>query len=229
MKTKLIFNLILFFFSGLVIAQDCTFYYPETEGAELVYQHYDKKGKLSAKSAQKVTVFKQTANGAEAEIAIKMYDDKGKLISENALEVKCESGTFYFDMSGYLNKEMMSAYESMEVEVSTDNLEMPSKIKVGEHLKDGLINIEISSSGMKIMTMEVVVSDRKVLGEESVTTSAGTFDCYKISQTVITKMMMKLVVKSIDWLSPGTGMIKSESYSDSDKLTGRSELIEINY
>ncbi len=229
MKIKLVIGTILFFSFGIVIAQDCIFYYPETEGTELVYQHFDKKGKLSSKSSQKVTVYKQTTNGAEAEIAIKMYDDKGKLISENELEVKCEAGIFYFDMSGYLNQEMMSAYESMEVEVNTDNLEIPSSLVAGEGLKDGIITIEIASSGIKIMTMEIVVSDRKVLSEETITTSAGTFECYKITQTVTTKMGMKMVLKSIEWLSPGTGMIKSESYSDSDKLTGRSELIEINH
>jgi hypothetical protein len=228
MKFRQIIGTILITFSGIVIGQDCIFYYPETEGTELVYQHFDKKGKPSSKSSQKVTVYKQTPTGAEAEIAVKMYDDKGELISENELRVRCEAGIFYFDMSGYLNQEMMSAYESMEMKVHTENLEMPSKLKVGEELKDGSITIEISNSGMKLMTIKVIVSDRNVLGEENVTTAAGTFECYKLTQTVTTKMGMQMVVKSTDWLSPGTGMIKSESYSGSDKFTGRSELVEIN-
>jgi hypothetical protein len=228
MKFRQIIGTILISLSGIVIAQDCIFYYPETEGTELVYQHFDKKGNPSSKSSQKVTVYKQTANGAEAEIAVKMYDEKGELVSENELQVRCEAGVFYFDMSGYLNQEMMSAYESMEVKVNTDNLEMPSKLKVGETLKDGSITIEISSSGMKLMTIEVAVTNRNVLSEENVTTAAGTFRCYKITQTVTTKMGMQMVVKSTDWLSPGTGMVKSESYSDSDKPMGKSELIKIN-
>jgi hypothetical protein len=228
MKIKHVIGTILFLLSGIIAAQECVFYYPETEGAELVYQHYDKKDKPSSKTSQKVTVFKQTASGAEAEIDVKSYDEKGKLLSQNVLEVKCENGVFYFDMSGYLNQEMMSAYESMEIRVETDNLEMPSKIKVGEKLKDGLITIEISSNGMKLMTLDVIISDRNVLGKEDVTTPAGTFMCYKLSQTITTKMGMQMVVKSIEWLSPGTGMIKSESFSGSDKPTGRSELIKIS-
>lgn len=228
MKIKHVIGVVLFFLSGIVMGQDCIFYYPETEGAELIYQHYDKKGKPSSKSSQKVSVYKKTATGAEAEIAVKMFDEKGELVAENSLDVKCESGVFYFDMSGYLNQEMMGAYESMEIKVNTDNLEMPSKLKVGETLKDGLITIEISSGGMKLMTLEVMITNRNVLSEEDVTVAAGTFKCFKITQTVTTKMGMTMKVKSIEWLSPGTGMIKSESYSDSDKLTGRSELIEIN-
>lgn len=228
MKIKQVIGIILFLITGIVAGQDCVFYYPETEGAELVYQHYDKKGDPSGKTSQRVTVYKQTEMGAEAEIEVKSYDDKGKQLAQNTLEVKCEKGIFYFDMSGYLNQEMMSAYESMEIRVETDNLEMPSNLKVGEKLKDGIITIDISSNGMKLMTMEVIVSDRNVLSREDVTTPAGTFNCFKIAQTVTTKMGMQMVVKSIDWLSPGTGMIKSESFSGSDKPMGTSELIKIS-
>lgn len=228
MKINHVIGALLFFISVAAAGQDCIFYYPETEGVELVYQHYDKKGNPSSKTSQKVTVYKQTATGAEAEIAVKSFDEKGKLLSENALEVKCEDGIFYFDMSGYLNQEMMSAYESMEIQVKTDNLEMPSKLNVGEKLKDGSITIDISTNGMKLMTMEVLISDRNVLEEDDVSTPAGTFKCFKITQTITTKMGMQMIVKSTEWLSPGTGMIKSESYSGSDKFMGKSELIKIN-
>jgi hypothetical protein len=227
MKIKQVIGTILILLSGVVIGQDCIFYYPENEGAELVYQHYDNKDKPSGKSSQKVSVYNQTATGAEATILVKSYDEKEKLQADYELAVKCEAGVFYFDMSGYLNQEMIGAYENMELKVQTNNLEMPSKLKVGENLKDGSITMEISSGGMKIMTMEVVVSDRNVLAEENVTTPAGTFMCYKITQTVTTKMGMQMVVKSTDWLSPGVGMVKSESYSGSDKFYGKSELIEI--
>lgn len=228
MKTKQVIGTVLIFFSGIIFGQDCIFYYPETEGAELVYRHYDKKDKSTGKSSQKVKVYKKTGTGAEAEIQVKSYDEKDKLLAEYELDVRCEAGIFYFDMSGYLNREMMSAYENMDLKVQTNNLEMPSKLKVGEILKDGSITMEISSGGMKIMTIQVIISDRKVLAEENVTTSAGTFKCYKISQTVITKMGMQMVVKSTDWFSQGIGMVKSESYSGSDKFYGRTELIEIN-
>ena len=228
MKNKQVIGFILALLSGLVFGQECIFYYPETEGAELVYQHFDNKDKITGKTSQKVTVYRQTANGAEAEIAVKSFDDKGELIADYLLEVRCEAGIFYFDISGYINQEMIKAYENMEMKVSTENLEMPSNLKEGQILKDGKITMDISNSGMKLMTMEVDISDRKVVGKENVTPPAGRFECYKITQTTTTKMGMKMVVKSTEWLSPGTGMIKSESYSGSDKYMGKSELVEIN-
>jgi hypothetical protein len=39
---------------------------------------------------------------------------------------------------------------------------------------------------------------------------------------------MKIESKSIVWMSPGTGMIKTESYSSDDKLMGSTVLEAIN-
>jgi len=64
-----------------------------------------------------VTSYKVKPGGAEATILVHTYDEKGKSVSESELEVKCESGTFYFDMKSYINQQMMSAYEDMEVKV----------------------------------------------------------------------------------------------------------------
>ena len=162
-------------------AQECQFYYPEVKGAELVYKSFDKKGKLSGTTADKVTEYNKTVNGADATIHVKSSDAKGKLISESDLKVKCENGVFYFDMSGYLNQSA-SAYKGMDVKMESNNLEMPSKLMAGDKLKDGWVKMTIS--GPFKMTMEISISDRVIEKKESITTEAGTFDCYKINLTL---------------------------------------------
>jgi hypothetical protein len=227
MKKIIILFLFGFILYPFLSAQKCEFYYPQNKGVELVYKNYDKKGKLTGTSSQKVTDYKETSTGAEATIVVKTTDDKGKTSPESKLNVKCEAGVFYFDMKGYLNQDP-NAYQGMEVKMDALNLEMPSSLKAGDKLKDGWVKMDVSSGGMKIMSMEVDITDRTVEGKENVTTPAGTFDCLKISQKATTKMGMKIESKTTQWMCSGTGMIKTETYSSDGKLAGSTVLEAIN-
>ncbi len=225
MKKSVILILLGLILIPLLNAQKCEFYYPQTKGVELVYKNYDKNGKVTGTSAQKVVDYQETPAGAEATIDVKSTDSKGKT-SESQLKVKCEAGIFYFDMKGYMQN--MSAYQGMDVKVDFQNLEMPASIKAGDKLKDGWIKMDVSNGGMKLMSMETDITDRTVEGKENVTTPAGTFNCYKIKQNMTTKVPMKIESKSITWMAPGAGMIKTESYSSDDKLMGSTVLDAIN-
>jgi hypothetical protein len=207
-------------------AQECQFYYPELKGAELVYKSFDKKGKLSGTATSKVTDYTKTAVGANATIHAKNSDAKGKLISESDLKVKCENGVFYFDMAGYLNQST-TAYEGMDVKMESNNLEMPSKLVAGDKLKDGWVKFTVSNASFTIMSMEITISDRVVEKKETITTEAGTFECYKINQTVTSKVPIKFVTKSSEWLCAGTGLIKNESYSNDGAIMSSMQLSEI--
>jgi hypothetical protein len=226
MKTKLFVLVIGVFSSGLIFGQDCSFYYPENVGAELVYKNYDKKDKFVSKNSQQVISYTKTSAGAEASILSKSYDDKDKLLGENTLTVYCKAGTFYFDMKNYLSPETMNAYKDMEVKIDSKNLEIPSHLKVGDQLSDGSLIMDISTGGFKIMSIVVQITERKIAAEESVTTPAGTFNCFKISETITSKVGVKVVTKSTEWLAPGVGTIKNESYTSDGKLNSRMELVE---
>jgi hypothetical protein len=220
---------VLLIFIGMVSfvylnAQECQFYYPEVKGAELVYKSFDKKGKLSGTSTSQVTEYNRIASGATATIHSKSSDAKGKVVSEGDLKVKCENGIFYFDMTGFLNQSA-SAYQGMDVKMESNNLEMPSKLSIGDKLKDGWVKMTIS--GPFKMSMEITISDRIIEKKESITTEAGTFDCYKINQTVTTNGPMKMVSKSSEWLSAGTGMIKTENYANDGSLMSSMQLSSI--
>ena len=219
--------LIGFFLLPFLSAQKCEFYYPKNKGAELVYKNFDKNGKLTGTSSQKVTDYTETATGSEATITVKTTDAKGKTSPESQLKVKCEGGIFYFDMKGYLNQDP-NAYQGMDVKMDAQNLEMPSSLKVGDKMKDGWVKMDVSSGGMKIMSMQIDITDRTVVGKESVTTPAGTFGCLKISQNATTKMGMTITSKTTQWMCSGTGMIKTETYSSDGKLAGSTVLEAIN-
>ncbi len=201
-------------------AQTCDFYYPTKEGAVLGYSHYDKKGKLTGTSEQKITAIKKTPGGMEASIAVKTKDAKGEDIFNQNMTVKCENGVFYFSMDNYIDQSSMSAYKDMNIEVKGDDLQIPAVMKAGDMLNNGSVTMTVENGGMKLMNMTITISNRKVDGKEKVTTPAGTFDCYKISYEATTKMMITIHTKGVEWYAKDVGLVKSESYMSNGKLAG---------
>ena len=87
----------------------------------------------------------------------------------------------------------------------------------------------ISSNGMKMFTMNFKITERKVEAQESITTAAGTFECYKLSQKTNTKIsFMDKTYTSIAWYAPEIGSVRSETYSESGKLEGYRVLTNIS-
>ncbi len=223
---KQLFLSAVFFCSSIsaLIAQDCPMYYPDKENTQMEYKQYDKKGGLSGSSVQKITSIKKTAGSTEVAISAESFDAKGKSLGTANLKARCEGGVFYIDMSNYLPQQSTDAYKDMEMTVEGGNLEMPSGMKAGGLLKDGDLKMSFSSGGMTVMNMAVSITNRKVEAVENLTTPAGTFECYKISYDISTKMMISVKMKGVEWYAPNVGMVKSETYSKDGKLQGSTVL-----
>jgi hypothetical protein len=222
-KSILILTFCCFSYAG-VLAQDCPTYYPDMVNAQLEYKHYDKKGGLAGSSIQKVTDIKKSAGSTEISVTVESFDAKGKSQGSANLKARCTGGVYYIDMKNYMNQQSMESYKDMEMKIEGGNLEMPSSMKAGDILKNGDMKMSFSSSGMTIMTMTINISNRKVEVVENLTTPAGTFECYKISFDVATKMMVNVKTHGVEWLAKGVGMVKSETYSTDGKLLGSSVL-----
>ena len=108
------------------------------------------------------------------------------------------------------------------------NLELPKNLKVGQSLKDAEIIMHIDSSPMK-MTFKVNIIERMVLAEEHLNTPADEFDCFKISQKIYLKAMIKIETSTIEWYSYKVGMVKSETYNKKGKLKEYSLLTAYSY
>jgi hypothetical protein len=68
------------------------------------------------------------------------------------------------------------------------------------------------------MTMRQKEISRKVEKKESITTSAGTFECFKIVSESEMKMMVKKTSKTAVWFAKGVGMVKMESYNKKNEV-----------
>ena len=207
--------------TGLSWSQ-CHDYYDFKEGTTWQYSNYNQKGKPLGKSSQAVTGYTATSDGYAATIEVVSEDKKGEKTESMELAWECKNGVMLFDMKKFFPQEQMEGSEDMELAISGENLEFPSGLSIGDDLEDAEVKMNFGSEGMAL-NMTVNITNRFVEGKESITTEAGTFDCLKISSTITTKMMMKVEMQSIEWIAPGVGMVRSESFRKG-KLMGYTEL-----
>lgn len=211
------------------IAQ-CNQYYQLSEGSEWEMESYNAKGKVTGRQTQKVINFSGGADSFTSTVQSTIYDKKDKEVMKGDLEFKCENGTMIVDMRNFINEEQMKAFESYEMQIESDHLEIPNDLSVGQTLKEGSITVTTTNSPIP-MNMSVNITDRKVVAKESVTTPAGTFECYKITSnsTVNTKMGIGMTFNfsTVEWIAPKVAVVKSESYRN-DKLQGYTLLTKRN-
>ena len=69
------------------------------------------------------------------------------------------------------------------------------------------------------MTMNVTVTERRVLGTDTLTTPAGTFPCVIVSEHKVEKGMMRnRITTARTWYARGVGMVRHDTYDRNLKL-----------
>lgn len=207
----------------------CKTYFPLEKGTKLTYQNYDSKDKLQSTDYFMVKDV-VTANGITTiSVEASGTDKKGEPSYETTFEYTCENGVFKISMESMMSPEQMEAYKDMEVTVTQSEIQFPSNMTVGQSLPDADMNVKVASNGMQIMEMNFKISNRKIEAKESITTAAGTFECFKLTQTTNMKMMfINKTFTSVDWITENIGPVRSETYDDKGKLESYRILTNIN-
>lgn len=214
MNRKLILLLIVWFGWGYAWSQ-CNPFYNLKQGSEWELTSYNAKDKVTGRQVNQLKSLEETSDGWKAVIYFKSYDKKDELVYEKEVELECANGVIKMDMERFIPEETLQAFRDMEMTIEVDNLEWPSDLDVGKTLDDGSINITGN-----IMNMSVDVTDRKVEGKESIITPAGTFETFKVTYKVRTKMMMSSEGNSVDYIAEDVGLVRSETYNKNGKLVG---------
>ncbi len=229
MKTKSL--LVLFFLIGIIslTAQDnCSKFYPMTEGVSMEYTNYNKKGKVEGISSYKVTKTNTVGSTTNATMAINLKDEKGKEIYSTDYKLSCTGNMVTLDYESLLPSDMMKQYGDMDIEISGNDIEIPNDLSVGQNLNDANVTMKIGMSGIN-MNIAVDMLNRKVEKKENVTTPAGTYDCYVVYSENQSKMMMaNQVYPSRVWLAEGVGMVKQETYKKNGDLMSSTMLTAYN-
>lgn len=201
-------------------AQNCEGLFPMKQGAVIETQSFNPKGKFQGTSRQTILSLENIDNGVAIKVRGEQLDSKGKSEFEQDLTMRCVDDVFYMDMKDMLDPKTLSGFKDMEVSFSGTDLKFPGKMKVGDILPDGEIEIFVSSAALNIMNMKIKVINRKVEAYEPVTTPAGSFDSYKVSYDMEIKSIVNMRTKGIEWIAKDIGVVKSEQYDKKGNLTG---------
>ena len=216
MKKILITVTICFLWSVNFLGQDkCSKYYPLEKGTSFQLTMLDNKDKTTGIIDYLVKEYSDNT----ATLSYEMHDEKGKLIATSEYGITCDDKGVKIDFNSLAAPGMLEQYKDMEVDISGTDLIIPNNLAVGQTLPDAnmLMNVKMSPINIK---MNFNILNRKVEGKESVTTSAGIFDCFIISYEHESKMGIKISGSAKQWLAEGIGMVKQESYNKKGKLMG---------
>ena len=228
MKRILVLGLFVTFLSNHLNAQTaCSQYYPMVDGATMQYANYDKKGKEEGTFTYTVTDVNSSGDSVSATMAMNMTDKKGNNF-ESKYDISCEGDVVKIDFKSLMNEQMMNQFGDVEVDMSGIDIELPNDLSVGQELPNANIEMKMKMGGMN-MNMNVETINRKVERKETLSTPAGSFDCFVIYSETKSKMMMaNQTFPSRIWLAEGVGMVKQETYSKNGKLQGYMELTQFS-
>jgi hypothetical protein len=208
-------------------SQDCG-YYPSRKGAVMSYQSLDEKGKVVNTSRSTIQDLEQTGSTALYKVMTESWDNKNQPQPSREYTMKCENGEFSVDMQSMIDPKSFEGFKNMQLNFSGKDLTYPSSMSAGQSLPDASITMGAATGAMTLMRLTINITNRKVVGMESVTVPAGTFDCYKITYDIETKLGLKSSASAVQWLNKGAGTVKTETYDKKGKLMGCSILKEYN-
>src|SRR5688572_3120683 len=157
-------------------AGGCASMYLFKEGTVVENVSYDNAGKETARQVSKVIDVTGDGGNLNADVEMKSSGEG----SEHSFigKYRCDGKNLYVDLSG-LFANMKEQGSTME----GDPIVFPLNLSEGQTLPDAQYSFSINRDGQQMKTT-AVIRNRKVEGRETVTTPAGTFNCYKISSDI---------------------------------------------
>ncbi|MBW6479602.1 MAG: hypothetical protein K0B37_09260 [Bacteroidales bacterium] len=231
MSKNLLFVFLLLITTG-ILAQDCDLYFPLVENKGVQYQNFNRRERLE--STQDVMVKKVTLHSdhTEALLSTRYYDNRERLQHETEFTVRCKGNELVLDVQSLIDPAMLDGFKDMEINVSSIDIVIPDHLKIGDNLPDAGMTMSVSAAGMRITEIEINITDRKVEAIESITTPAGTFECFKITYATHTQsrtmgMTNRLASSSVEYYAPGVGNVRTEIYDKNQRLESYTVLSKI--
>jgi len=220
--------------TGPVACNRLVFFQP---GAVIKTKSYDASGKVMGSQVVKILEVKTEGGMSVAYVQASDTLTFNKHITNMTYNYKCDGRNIYFDIASMLRSTAPDGKTSFEASV----MEYPIAISAGQTLADATGTMRMERNG-KTTTMKYHYKDRKVERKEKVTTPAGSWDCYRITNRVdvevnfpgmsdkAKKMMetttSQMKTTGITWFSPDLGVVKMEVYQNG-KLVSKNEIVSV--
>lgn len=212
-------------------------YFCTTQGTELHYVNYDEAGQ--SLSNETVTVYNvvKNASGESAQYLAKIVTNKTKNNTSYTLYnwnydgnvTTCQEDLMYgpyiksdSDPAKYDSKARQAMAEELKLK-GNNSFTIKKHASAGESIPDRTYSLIFN-----MLKNEINISGAAYMGEEKVSTTAGKFDCIKISYLKRTKIVLKTeTVRVTEWYAEGIGLVKSESYNTKGEPDGKTILVKI--
>lgn len=203
--------------------QNLDLFFSVTQGDSFTYTIYSPDGEVE----YKYSCTNKEVNGADLSDASVVYeyqfwkgDGKPLFADEGKMDMKItlnsEGTTSYM-------YDMKKSMAIQDVVTMGDISSLPSELEVGQSVPDGKINIKVKSVGASFL-----ITDRKVVAIEDVTTPAGTFKGYKMEEVQTNKVLVSTKsFRIVTWYAKNIGCVKQEVYDKKGKLLRTLELTSL--
>ena len=186
-------------------------FFLDKQGAEAEYVLKDAKGAVTSYTKSVVTAIEATdAKNFTVTYSSEVFDKNHKsLAAPVASTITVKDGAV----------ETTPIMEGVEIEGTLPAY--PAELSVGQVME--------YSFSMKTMGIKSTTSGKNtVVAKESVTTPAGTFDCFKVEGETSSKALMSTTkIKTTSWIAAGVGTVKAEIYDGKGKLQSSQELTSL--
>ena len=183
----------------------------------------NKRGKETGKNIYTISDVNKSGTNFSSTINSELFDNKGKSIAKATNNIKCSGGIMMMDMKMFMpstQQEQMGTAATGGVQAF---IEYPVNMKVGDNLNSGEFSMDFKMQSGINAHIDMSITDRKVDGKETVTTPAGTWDCFKISYHSKIKMKIGIGIpinaNVTEWYAPGFGVVKTESGGGKTEIT----------
>lgn len=218
---KIIATTFALFISAMAQAQSCESFIMFKKGATYEMETFNAKDKIQNRMVYLVKEVTSTSSDISSTVHTTAYDGKDKLQNELDMKMLCTGEKLSIDMTEMFKsmQQKNGSADNMELTIDGAMIDIPKNMTVGQSLADINTTMKVidKKSNTEMMHMNMITSKRKVEGKESITTPAGTFDCFKISyETLVepkmTMMNMKLpsyLFNGILYFAKEIGMVKT--------------------
>lgn len=213
--------------AGISKAQYCNSF-AMSKGMVLGYKNLDSKGKVTVFS--KTTCYDTYTDSTDAiiyKVKTEITDANNAFMSSREYEMKCKDSKLEIDVESYADPNALNKFQNMAIEIDTDDMSYPNSLSIGQTLPDAEITITTVSRFSNAHDFKMRIMNREVISEESVTVSAGTFHCYKITYDMKLKSPVKKKFQVCEYISEGVGKVKTETYTKKGKISSSSLLVEL--
>lgn len=199
-------------------------------GVEVETTTYDAAGKAISIQHAKVIDVKNDNGITTASVESEDIKAAGGTAKKMSYSYHCDGNKIYFDIAAMFRAEVKEKDASFKASV----IEYPINISTGETLPDASGTMSTEKDG-KVTTMTYHYKNRKVEAQEDIKTTAGSWNCFKISNAIEidldfpgmdeeTKKIMQSMrarnkTTTTTWFAPDFGVVKMEMYQNGNLQT----------